>query len=219
MNISRLAVIFLIFALIAPDKTGHTDSLIKGSGIRKSEERDPAVFDSIEVNGIFDVFITFGQKQQMKITGDENILPHIATEVAHGKLLIHATKSFTTKIPLTITLKVKQLRQIKATGSTSIETSDIESRNLVIKAEGASEIHISGKAETLEISASDAGRIEAGKLLAENAKVYLAGSGEAAVHVRHKLYTEISEAASLICYGKPLQVSKRISEAGSLVIR
>src|SRR5438045_8315632 len=62
---------------------------IQGSGVAKTETRTVADFTDLEVSSAVHVELAVGAATTVVVTADDNILPHVVTEVASGKLKIH----------------------------------------------------------------------------------------------------------------------------------
>src|ERR671937_185417 len=61
---------------------------IKGSGHVVEEARTIGEFTGIEVHGVVAADVTAGEAPSLKLSGDDNLLPLIITEVQDGRLII-----------------------------------------------------------------------------------------------------------------------------------
>ena len=93
MKILTLFSIGLLVASAGCNPIGMSSN-VKGSGIAKTEKRAMAPFDSLDVKyvGLLEVH-SQGQKS-LEISGDDNIIPLITTEVKNGTLYIRSTKGY-----------------------------------------------------------------------------------------------------------------------------
>jgi Putative auto-transporter adhesin, head GIN domain len=68
----------------------NNPSNIQGSGIAKTEKRAVASFDSLDVNCVGSIEVHSQGQKSLEISGDDNIIPFITTEVKNGTLYIRS---------------------------------------------------------------------------------------------------------------------------------
>ena len=84
-----LVILTMIFLLTSCDIIGQS---LKGSGVIVTEDRDVSGFNQVDVSVPVNLLIEQGEGESFEITGDDNILPRIKTEVAGGMLKIFFNK-------------------------------------------------------------------------------------------------------------------------------
>jgi hypothetical protein len=92
-------------------------NMVHGSGVELAEDRELEAFHQIDLGCASDVDVSIGEFQSVTVTGDDNIVPLIRTEVSDGRMLIDCDKRFRTKLGLKVRLVVAKLDSIKISGS------------------------------------------------------------------------------------------------------
>src|SRR5262245_121595 len=83
----------------------------KGSGIMKTEKRSVAPFDSVEVSCHGSIQVRTQGQEGLEISGDDNIIPLITTEVNNGILHIRSSKEYTSRDKLVIVVTAPDLKK------------------------------------------------------------------------------------------------------------
>jgi hypothetical protein len=187
-----------------------------GSGIRKSEKRKVSSFDSVSFDGAFDVTIELQKKRGIEVSGDDNIIPHIITEVKGDTLHVTTNKSICSKIGLRVHITNEDIREIIAEGSSDVSVSGVKNRELTVNIKGAGDISSSGKTGTFVASISGSGNVNARELLADEVDISIDGAGDAVVTASGTLKASIDGAGNITYYGNPKEVIKKISGAGDI---
>src|SRR6185369_9064036 len=77
---------------------------VKGSGNVKTEKRSLASFDSLDVGCPGTIQVKSQAQASLEITGDDNIVPLITTEVKNNTLVIRSTETYDPKDKLEIVI-------------------------------------------------------------------------------------------------------------------
>jgi len=214
---------------------------IKPSGKEITENRKTDSYDEIAVSGSLDVHLVAGKEGSITISGDENLIPYIVTEVKNNRLEIYFKDSFSyyTNSPLIVSVPVEELSKLVATGSgdisskTTLNTPSFEVKlsgsgdiNLTIQTKemnaslaGSGTIFASGKVEKLVASVAGSGDIDFEKLLANNVKASVAGSGDIKVTCKDKFDGNLAGSGSIFYYGNPKVKSTSIAGSGDIIAR
>ena len=168
-------------------------TVIKGSGQIKSEPRLVSGFDSIDFSGSGELVITQGDSESLTIEADDNILPHILTEVRNGVLEIRFDRDdwgtyYRPTRPIRFNLNLKELRSVSLSGSGAISAEALKSDRLSLDVSGSGNVRIDhleasdlafdlsgsgqadlfGKVTSQQISISGSGSYQAGDLECQN---------------------------------------------------
>lgn len=189
---------------------------VRGSGNRITEKRAVPGFLSVEVSGAYEVEIVAQQERSLEITGDDNILPLVTTEVRGNVLRIGSSKSFNISRPITVKITVPDLEGISTSGASKINISAIKNSELDVDSSGASKLSLTGETKKLKIGTSGASNIEAKDLHAEKVSVQSSGAGYVSVYATDQLDASASGAARIDYYGEPKTVNPDVSGAGSV---
>lgn len=225
----------LICALFAFSASGQD---IVGSGNPKSEIRKIASFESIDVGLAFQVTLTQGKSQRVSIEADDNILPYIVTEVKNKKLYIKMSgnRGFDSKCPMKIDITIPAIREIEASGASSISSESlwksqemeldisaaskltlrIDVTSLKLELAGASKVDLSGSAGVLKAEVSAAAKLNAENLNVRKADIEVAGAANAEITVTEEIEYEANGASKLTFKGSPRVLKAEVSTAASV---
>lgn len=213
--------------------TGHN---VKGSGDLITETRELEPFSEIEVSGSFDVVVTCGEKQELTITIDDNLMELITTRVRRGVLEIKGEESFSShrksKIEISLpTLEILALHgsgdisirdakgdelEFQLHGSGRIEAVDIEAGLLMISIAGSGDIVADGKADEVEVRVSGSGDIDLRELIADYASVRVSGSGDVEVYAGKSFSGRVTGSGDIRLHGNPRKFTEKISGSGDI---
>ncbi|MCX6256505.1 MAG: DUF2807 domain-containing protein [Bacteroidia bacterium] len=105
----------------------NTERCLKSTGRIISVERDPEHFTELEINDVFDVYISQSQEDKIIIEGGEHLIPDIETTVKDKKLVISNNNdcSWLREYKrIKITIYTDSLTTINLNGQSDIYSSD-----------------------------------------------------------------------------------------------
>lgn len=188
---------------------------VKGSGSSKTEAREAGKFSAIEVGGAVTLDVTVGRSPSVQVSGDDNIVPLIKTEIQGDRLVVQSTKPYRTKLPLKVTVSMPVLTLVSLSGAAKLTVRGVAGDSLQVKLNGAAKATLEGTIGKLELTGSGACDVDAAELHAGSAMVEISGAGKADVSVVEKLMVKISGAGKVRYKGKP-QVTKEIDGVGKV---
>ncbi len=211
----------------------------RGSGNVVSQTRDVSDFDVIDVEYPAEVFIRQGNSESLEIEAEDNLLPNLRTEVRNGRLEIfyrrEGGKHVNPTKTVTITIVVKDLKDVNfssageitiekletdnldasLSGAGNLNLDDVQIKGLQVSLSGAGSLNASGTVDDLDVSISGFGDFKGGDLHSQNARVSISGAGSATVWVDNDLNAQISGAGSIRYYGSA-SVTRQISGVGGI---
>jgi len=175
-------------------------------------------------------------KEKLGIEADENLHDLIKTEIEGDKLHISLKKWIRKAKSLKIHLSVLDLKGVKASGGSDVESKDlikvanlnlvcsggsdinmeIETNELKCKASGGSDCNLSGKVSILRAEASGGSDINAFKLESEECYVQVSGGSDANVFVTKKLHAKASGGSDISYKGNPHPINAKMSGGSDL---
>jgi hypothetical protein len=208
---------------------------VNGNGNVKSEVRDVGSFDQLSVGGAFDVYLTQGDSESVRVEADENLLPLVETIVRNGRLVVRSRENIGEAKELNVYITFKNLTEIEASGACEIEgkgqltfgaltlngsgASEVDLTLTANRIEGeysgASEVDLEGSADVCDFRLSGASELDAQELVVGQMSIDLSGASEAAVQVTQKLKVDASGASSVVYTGDPA-VDQHTSGASSV---
>jgi hypothetical protein len=224
-----ITLVFLTFLLLSCNLfTNAGIKMITPSDVNISENRDVSGFNAIEFSTLGKINIMQGDKESLNISGPDNVVPEIITEVRNTTLIIRSKENINfnplgSDNPLTFTIVVKDLTSltlsgagdvqvetlttpsldINMSGAGKVQQNQITTDNLSINLSGLGGIDISGQATQATIDISGAGGVNAPDLKTQTANVTISGLGGVTIWVTDQLTGNISGSGSVSYYGNP----------------
>ena len=189
---------------------------VKGSGVMRSEVREIADFNGVDVGGVFQVEVILGKDYAVEVEADDNLHQHIRTEVRGGVLKITSAERLKSESPIRIRVSAPDIDTVEAAGASKVSIQGVNNSELAIDTSGASKVSLEGVTANLKIDVSGASKIEASALKAESALVDASGASSVEIHVTERLVSEASGASKISYSGNPGSVEKKASGAGKI---
>lgn len=194
---------------------------------RPSDERNVSGFHAVSSSGSFEVHITMGSSEKLRIEGDEDQLSRIETKVENGILKIGYKRQAglqrsATRAKVYITAKSVDALTLSGSGNIEVE-GDIRGESLNTKVSGSGSItfsavvsHLtaaisgsgdltaSGSADDCELSISGSGEFSGKNFKTKKAGVKVSGSGSVNLHVANELNAVIRGSGNVHYSGDPV---------------
>lgn len=183
-------------------------------------------FDQVEVSRAFNVDISQGEAFSVVIRVDNNLVEHLEV-VKEGNTLkiglapdsekilartqqVEITMPELTRLRLsgacdgTITgFKSTKALEAILLGASSLQ-GDVEAGDVLVNADGASQVTLSGSGQNLTVAAAGASTVDLTKFSAADANVYAGGSSEVTVNPSGKLDAVASGNSTIYYLGSPI---------------
>ncbi len=228
-----MKLIKLFIALLLVGTTAKT--------FANTEDRHLSGFHAISSTGSFDVYITQGSSESVKVEAPADIIGEIITEVKGGTLVIRQKEHtswnnmFGNK-KVAIYVSIKEVTGIAVTGSgdayfkDGINANDISihvtgsgdvvgkltAKNLESSVTGSGDVKITGHAENQKVSVTGSGDYAAKGLTTTTTIVSVTGSGDASVNASETLKAGVSGSGDVHYTGSPKNISKSKSGSGDI---
>jgi hypothetical protein len=184
----------------------------------EEQVRTTPAYDSINVEGPFDLEIEAGKAHSLKISGNERYFDRITTEVVDGRLNItfkSANKNVEIKDLPHIRVTLPELRELVEEGAGQTVLTNIDSKRLDINYKGAGRLAASGKVTNLILEARGVGEVDTKNLIAQDARVDFEGVGSVQIYAYRRLDVLVGGMGDLIYYGHPRVLNKSVAGIGS----
>jgi hypothetical protein len=211
--VKKFALLIVLIAVASACHGIHPG--VKGSGKLLREKRNVGSFDSISTEGAFDIEVVCQKPQEIEISGDDNILPLVTTEVANNVLHVKSLRNYSTSKPLSLRISAPDLVGIRSSGAGTIEVSGVKNDRFEIDVNGAPTIRASGETKALKIDANGAGNIDTHKLRATRVEVESKGVSGVEVFAAEQLDVTVSGPSHVLYRGNPV-VNKTVNGPGSV---
>ena len=191
---------------------------IPGSGVSATQNRAVGDFHAVSASGTSDVNITIGDETSVTVTGDDNLLEMIHTEVVDGKLKIWTEGIYSPRIGLSVDVVVPSVDEIGISGTSDVVATGIEGDALKVSISGTGDLQATGEVNELVVSLSGTGEAMLKSLKAKSVKVRASGTGGATVFASESVDARASGTADIKVHGKPADIDQKTSGVGTIVI-
>jgi hypothetical protein len=205
---------------------------------QQTETRTLPPFTQVRVGGSFDVVLTAGTEESVKIESSRLDLDEILTEV-DGKVLKIGLKKGNYGNTGTIRMRVSYRNlealsnsgssvvsctseisanhfELRNSGSGKVKLASLQANSLEVSNSGSGNLEIAGQSREQTINVSGSGKINASDLRNEVSKVSISGSGDVDLFVNEVLEARISGSGQVQYRGNPDVRNVRVSGSGSI---
>lgn len=226
-------IAYNIFAVILLAATTLTASA------QSEENRQVSGFNSIGSGGSFDVHIKIDGTESLRISGKAEAISQIETKVEDGRLEIrwkdhwknHNEDHFG-KIDVYVTAKSLSDVSNAGSGAMTIDgtvtgshvnialsgsgsiSGKVRADELHAAISGSGSIHLEGKADEAEINISGSGSFDSKELRTNNARVHIAGSGNAYLVADSRISGHIAGSGDVIYSGNATEEDVKTAGSG-----
>lgn len=231
-----LDIAVAIFASVSIAGCATLFDCVEGSGEPTTQSRDLQTFNGITIEGSIDVVVQQGPTQSVKVVAQENLLPHIATDVSDNHLTIGSRECYTTnkRVQLSITIPDIQTLHIEGSGSflgegkiagESLAIDIIGSGNVTLdlavgtlrsEIDGSGDMTLKGKATSHVIEINGSGDVHGLDLATEQCGVEINGSGDCDVNVSSSLDARINGVGDVRYKGEVQDIRQDVNGIGDV---
>lgn len=196
---------------------------VSGSGNIITEKRETnKSFNKIYVSNSFDVEILQANEFEVVVKADDNLMPHIITEVVDNTLKIKFENNLTIKSykDITIYVKMPRIDELTATSSSTIDVKNtINTDDLILKTTSTGEIKfLEVNAKSVIAEASSSSEISIEKLYTTEFKAHSTSTADIDVEYLEADKIEISASSSsdVELKGKALELTISASSTATV---
>jgi hypothetical protein len=210
---------------------------IRGSGNVVTEEREVSGFDSVDMSGFGEVFITQGGTESLTIETDDNLMQYIESAVRGNTLYLEIEDNIIPdpSVKIAFRLNVVDLEALDLSGAGSFTIESLETPSLEItfsgaggidldsliadrvstRVSGAGDISLAGEVGAQDIHIEGVGKYSAPDMKSNQATVQIEGAGSVVIWVIDELDLTIKGAGNVDYYGNPT-VTQNIEGGGNI---
>jgi hypothetical protein len=206
-------------------------------------DRHLSGFHAIDVAGSYDVYITQGTTESVKVEAPSEMMEHIKTEVDNGVLRIynkndhfHWGDIWGHHPKIRVYVVAKDLNAINVSGSGDASFRDgiraasmklsvsgsgdmtgrIDAKTLESDISGSGDMKLSGHADNSTVSVVGSGDFTARSLTTMSTTVHVSGSGDAEIYASDKVDASVAGSGDVSYSGHPKSVHKNKSGSGDI---
>jgi hypothetical protein len=170
--------------------------------------------DSVAIAVPAEIHYQRGVGDQVVISGDSSLLPHIRIQDSTIKL---DCRWHDDNNDITVTLPGRLFKGFKIAGAGKLNLDNIDQPDLKISIAGAGEVNANGKAGNLDLEMAGAGEARLGALAADSIKVRMAGANNAVISPKDDLNVQIAGIGDVKLLTEPAKIQSDIAGAGHII--
>jgi hypothetical protein len=187
---------------------------VRGNGHIKTEDRTISAFNEIDASGAFVIEWESGPTA-FRITTDENLFPHIESDVSGNTLRLRTHEQIWPTHGIKVVISSPTRTGARISGAVKLTAKQLTGPKFVFEASGASRVSLDGNIDELLTDMTGASELAAGGLQTKTAEISTTGAGAVEIAVADMLKVAITGAGKVSYSGNPT-VEKHITGAGSV---
>jgi hypothetical protein len=197
MKNTKLITVAIIVATLLTTSCTKEYTSIEGFGTITTKTLQVDEFTGIRMEGVDNVFITYGAEQKVTVTGHPNIISRIKTDVSNNTWNIELERGTYGHYELTYYLTLPRIERIYNCGTGDVVINDFISQDeLAVKIVGT-------------------GNFLGFPLAAKNCSIDISGTGDCEVTVEDRLDVNIDGSGHVYYNGNPI-IHENISGSGTV---
>ena len=184
------------------------------------QTRTVAPFSTVANSGPVSVHIEVGKAQSVVVSGSDDLVGDLQTEVVGSELKLHMRRETTNfdshHDSLRVTITMPQLTAFTMGGAGEVVIAHMSGDNLDVRFGGAGSFKADGSVKNLTLNVGGVGSIDTRELHADTATVNVGGVGHVKVWASTRLDASVGGVGSLTYYGEPRTVNTSGGGLGSI---
>lgn len=196
--------------------------VIRGNGNTIEQTRTVATFDAVEAHYDIKAVISYGNTQNLRVRGYENLLDILETEVVNGVLKLKYNHQYNTirNSNVVAYIQLPAIKKATTHGSGDISISGFQQgQEIEARIHGSADINIANSTyQKAYLNIYGSGDIDAQSLWAKEAEVNVHGSGYSYITAGDKLKASIYGSGNIYYWGSPV-TEVNINGSGRVIKR
>jgi hypothetical protein len=227
-NYLHYKIFGLFFVSIAILSSCEIQNNHEGNGNVTTSRRNLTNFDTININGVLDVYLKQGTSYRVEVVTDENLQDIVETYTENGSMFVDTKSEHNYDASqMDIYITVPDVKRIILDGVTALYTTDtleltdleIEKKNtgqltlntiidnLTLNSDGIGNIELNGKGHEVAINNEMVGDINAFGFKVYNLNLMHDGTGKVEVFVTNDFDVQITGVGDVYCKGNPVNIT------------
>ena len=211
--ISLLCILSAVLTLWS--KPIYAQKPVNGNGTIIEQVRPMAQFKSISLDFTADLVIVNGETPSFHIKGEENILPHIGTQVRGGTLYISQDRWIEPSQRVVIRVGTPFTSSITTSGYSDVTVENAKGPRLQLEI-GVGDIKLDGAVDRVQVH-TKTGSIDAQQLRTSYAEVRVYSYGTVLLGDIEELVAEIDKQGTIVYRGTPVLRIKNDNHSGKIL--
>ncbi len=231
-TISILGIAIIALAFVSCSFSG----VVGSKNVIKQNRKLSGNFESVKVSTGIDLILSQGEKKDIIVEADDNIIDLLKTEIKDNVLIIYFDKSVAKVKSKKVYVTIPTIISITATSGANVESENeingdeinltassgagvdliLKYDKMICSASSGSDIDIKGECSDLNIDASSGSNIEAKEFLAKNVDASASSGASIVLLVSENITASASSGGNINYYGEPKFKNISKSSGGSV---
>lgn len=198
---------------------GGTVELPPATQPEQSRRLQISEFDRLTIRADLKLRIHLGAAPRALFNAPSELLDELKVEQKAGRLILDLPTPNARQHTGRLDIWTRNLHELVCSGSPSIQLGELNGCELCIRAEGQSDLMLSGKLDSLDLCLSGTSDLQARSCPIRCAKVDLKGACDVTLTVMEELQGSCAGASDLDYWGQPGRVSVQTSGASRAICR
>lgn len=183
MKKQSVMIVFVVLGLLVSSLACGPAAfgLVRGSGRTDTETHTLNNVTGVELATFGDLTIAFGDKEELRIEAEDNLLPYFEITTSGGQVRIDTQMNMALRPtrPVRFYLTVQALDTIVLSGSGNVTAPDLEAKSIAVTISGSGNIDLGDlEATDIALRISGSGDLRAADCVASGVDVRIGGSGD-----------------------------------------
>lgn len=188
-----------------------------GSDTFTTEERIVDNFTGLHISDGTEATVRFGEERSVFIRVNDNLVDRVRTEVRSDVLVVELRNGNYRNTDLSVEITVPDLSFLRASDGAKINAGPFSGLDdLQLEASDGAKITVAGSTESMQVRASDSGKIFAFDVETEDCDAVVSDGAEVEVSVIDALTGRVSDGGRVFYHGAPT-ISVATSDGGRVV--
>lgn len=188
----------------------------EGSGTVTTVTRTVPRFTKIEARSAERIRVLRGDALSVKLSGDDNLLELITTEVRGDTLIIEPRSSYRTRKPILVDIVMPKLSVLTMAGSGDAVIEALDPASFKLDIDGSGNVVVTGNVDALEVEVNGSGNAELPGVTAKRVQAEVNGSGSISIGPSEALTAEINGSGDIVYQGEPKALKTWVNGSGSV---
>lgn len=200
-----LSTIVLAVFILFSFTSCYVSMSVTGSKNIVEEIREVSEFSKLNIDGVCDVEIVYGEQGEIEVNANDNIIDQVITEVENGTLSIDLKDGNFTNVQIEVKIYTTNLDFISKDGVGSLDMDDMDGLDeLEINHDGVGNIKMSGSANKFIYIHDGVGQLNAFSFEAVEVEIKQDGVGSSEVYAAERLEGSLNGVGNIKYKGDPV---------------
>jgi len=209
---------------------------VKGSGTVGAEDRKITNFTKLNIAGDYTIILKQDSSLTLNISGDDNLLKYVRTDMDGDELKIDTKKNLCSKHGFTVKIGVRNINDIRASGAVDMSSDgklnvkdismsfsgackvnmDMAANNVRTEGSGSTEVTLKGQAANHSVEFTGSGKLSALDFVVNKYTIHTTGASHSQINVLNELNVSSTGSSDIEYRGNPATINNNKTGASSI---